>query len=93
MLESNPCHPALQLHKLKGNLQEYYSVSINVQYRIMIDFIIRDDQVILIDIADYINTPLTDSMLGGKSVSPNISRRSISITRQSESIGISFAMP
>lgn len=52
-LETNPYHPSLRLHKLKGNLQEYYSVSINMQYRIMIDFIIQDDQVILIDIGNH----------------------------------------
>ena len=53
LLEVNPYHPSLRLHKLKGNLQEYYSVSINMQYRIMIDFIIQDDQVILIDIGNH----------------------------------------
>ncbi|MFB0908124.1 MAG: type II toxin-antitoxin system RelE/ParE family toxin, partial [Spirosomataceae bacterium] len=43
LLEIDPYHPSLRLHKLKGNLQEYYSVSINMQYRIMIAFIIQDD--------------------------------------------------
>ncbi|MFB0946133.1 MAG: proteic killer suppression protein [Spirosomataceae bacterium] len=53
LLEIDPYHPSLRLHKLKGNLQEYYSVSINMQYRIMIAFIIQDDQVILIDIGNH----------------------------------------
>lgn len=52
-LEIDPYHPSLRLHKLKGNLQEYYSVSINMQYRIMIDFIIQDDKVILINIGNH----------------------------------------
>ncbi len=53
LLENDPYHPSLRLHKLKGNLQEYYSVSINMQYRIMIDFIIQDDKVILINIGNH----------------------------------------
>jgi mRNA-degrading endonuclease YafQ of YafQ-DinJ toxin-antitoxin module len=52
-LKFNPYHPSLRLHKLKGNFQEYYSVSINMQYRIMIDFIIQDDKVILIEIGNH----------------------------------------
>ena len=30
LMEANPHHPSLRLHKLKGSLQEYYSVSINM---------------------------------------------------------------
>ena len=52
LLKTNPFHPSLRLHKLKGRLNHYQSVSINMQYRILIDFIIQDDQVILIDIGD-----------------------------------------
>lgn len=52
LLKTNPFHPSLRLHKLKGRLNHYQSVSINLQYRILIDFIIQDDQVILIDIGD-----------------------------------------
>ena len=53
LLENNPYHPSLRLHKLKGRYQEYYSISINMKYRIMIDFIIRDDKVILLDIGNH----------------------------------------
>ena len=49
-LTIDPYHPSLRLHKLKGKLQDYYSVSINLQYRIMLDFIIQEDKIILIDI-------------------------------------------
>ena len=52
LLKTNPFHPSLRLHKLKGRLNHYQSVTINMQYRILIDFIIQDDQVILIDIGD-----------------------------------------
>ena len=52
-LTGNPYHPSLRLHKLKGKLQDYYSVSINLQYRIMLDFIIKDGKIILIDIGKH----------------------------------------
>jgi len=53
LLESNPFHPSLRLHKLKGNLQEYQSVSIDMSYRIVIEFIIKDNQIIPIDIGNH----------------------------------------
>ncbi|MBK9257075.1 MAG: type II toxin-antitoxin system RelE/ParE family toxin [Saprospiraceae bacterium] len=53
LLQTNPSHPSLRLHKLKGNLSDLHSVSLNMKYRILLDFIIKDDQVILIDIGDH----------------------------------------
>lgn len=53
LLEANPHHPSLRLHKLKGKLVPFYSVSIDMKYRILFDFMIRDDQIILIDIGDH----------------------------------------
>jgi toxin HigB-1 len=53
LLEANPSHPSLRLHKLKGNLSDLYSVSLNLKYRILLDFIIKDDQIILINIGDH----------------------------------------
>lgn len=55
LLEQNPYHPSLRLHKLQGNLQEYYSVSLNMKYRILLDFIIQDDQIILLNIGSHDN--------------------------------------
>ena len=52
-LEINPFHPSLRLHKLKGTLKEYYSISINMSYRIIIDFIIIDNKIILLDIGNH----------------------------------------
>ena len=48
ILRVNPNHPSLRLHKLQGNLKEYYSVSINMQYRIVINFVIEDGKIIFI---------------------------------------------
>lgn len=53
MLEINPHHPSLRLHKLKGNLHSFYSVSINLAYRITMDFMIENKQIILLDIGGH----------------------------------------
>ncbi|MFH1525660.1 MAG: plasmid stabilization protein [Bacteroidota bacterium] len=53
LLELNPFHPSLRLHKMKGKLTEYYSVSINISYRLTIDFIIEEDKIIPIDIGSH----------------------------------------
>ena len=53
ILEVNPHHPSLRLHKLQGKLKEYSSVSINIKYRIMIDFVIQNDRIILISIGGH----------------------------------------
>lgn len=53
MLEINPFHNSLRLHKLKGTMFEYYSVSIDMKYRIIIDFILDKDKIIPLDIGDH----------------------------------------
>ncbi|MAD41756.1 MAG: plasmid stabilization protein [Arcobacter sp.] len=53
ILEQDPYHPSLRIHKLKGRLAEFYSISINMEYRIIIDFIIRDGEIILVDIGTH----------------------------------------
>ena len=53
LLTLNPSHPSLRLHKLKGNLNKLYSVSINISYRISIDFIIKDDLIIPVNVGNH----------------------------------------
>lgn len=53
LLELNPGHPSLRLHKLEGKLSDYYSVSINVTYRITIDFYIRERKIIPINVGKH----------------------------------------
>ena len=53
LLELNPYHPSLRLHKLSGRLSELYSVSINITYRISINFIVEDDKIIPISIGTH----------------------------------------
>ena len=52
-LEANPHHPSLRLHKLQGKLSEYYSISIDMEYRIIIDFIIIDQRIYLLDVGSH----------------------------------------
>lgn len=53
LLELNPHHPSLRLHKLQGQLSDLSSVSINMSYRILLNFIVQDGEIILIDIGDH----------------------------------------
>ncbi|MCK5088177.1 MAG: hypothetical protein KAQ90_11680 [Melioribacteraceae bacterium] len=53
LLELNPYHPSLKLHKLKEKLSELYSVSINISFRISLFFIVKDDRIIPVDIGSH----------------------------------------
>jgi mRNA-degrading endonuclease YafQ of YafQ-DinJ toxin-antitoxin module len=53
LLEKNPFHRSLRLHKLKGNHKEVHSVSINMKYRVSIEFIIQDKLIIPINIGSH----------------------------------------
>lgn len=53
LMELNPTHPSLRLHKLEGRLSDYYSVSINMTYRITIDFIIKEKEIIPVNIGKH----------------------------------------
>ncbi len=53
LLELNPYHPSLRLHRLHGRLAELSSVSINMSYRIVLEILIQDNDIILIDVAHH----------------------------------------
>jgi len=53
LLEMNPYHPSLRMHKLTGKLNDLYSVSINITYRLSIEFIIQEDKIIPVDIGTH----------------------------------------
>ena len=53
LLEANPHHPSLRLHALKGKLEGLHSVSINMSFRITIEMIISDKDIILINVGDH----------------------------------------
>jgi toxin HigB-1 len=53
MLEANPAHPALRLHPLRGKLEGLHSVSINLSYRITLELLIQDNQIIPVNVGDH----------------------------------------
>lgn len=53
LLELNPHHPSLRLHALSGRLQGLHSVSINLSYRITIELLIRENEIIPINVGDH----------------------------------------
>ncbi|MEX0740794.1 MAG: hypothetical protein WD071_15775 [Pseudohongiella sp.] len=53
LLELNPHHPSLRLHRLEGSLNGLSSVSINMSYRIVLALLIQDRDIILIDIGNH----------------------------------------
>jgi mRNA-degrading endonuclease YafQ of YafQ-DinJ toxin-antitoxin module len=53
LLQANPHHPSLRLHALAGKFAGLHSVSINLSYRITIDFIIRERQIVPINVGDH----------------------------------------
>lgn len=53
LLELNPHHPSLRLHSLSGKLQSLHSVSINLSYRITLELLIQDEQIIPVNVGDH----------------------------------------
>lgn len=52
-LRDNPFHPSLRLHQLQGKLYPLYSVSIDMQYRMTMEFYIEDGKIIPVDIGTH----------------------------------------
>ena len=53
LLELNPFHPSLKLHKLSGRLDEIYSVSINISYRITMEFFISEKTIVPVKVGPH----------------------------------------
>lgn len=53
LLEANPFHPSLHLHPLHGKWEGLHSVSINLSYRITLELLIQDEEIILINVGDH----------------------------------------
>jgi len=52
-LKSNPWHPSLRLHKLSGQMDGLYAVSITFSYRMTLLFRIEEHQITPIDIGSH----------------------------------------
>ncbi|WP_296489232.1 hypothetical protein [Rhodoferax sp.] len=53
LLEANPTHPSLRLHALRGKFDGLHSVSINLSYRITLELLIQDQQIIPVNVGDH----------------------------------------
>ena len=53
LLEMNPHHPSLRLHPLSGRLQGLHSVSINLSYRITLELLIKDEELLPVNVGDH----------------------------------------
>lgn len=53
LLELNPFHPSLRLHALSGRLQGIHAISINLSYRITLELLLTDEEIVLINVGDH----------------------------------------
>ena len=53
LLELNPFHPSLRLHPLGGRLEGVHAVSINLSYRITLELLVTDQEIVLINVGDH----------------------------------------
>ncbi len=53
LLELNPHHPSLRLHGLSGRLDGLHCISINLKYRVTIEMIITENEIVLINVGDH----------------------------------------
>ena len=53
LLELNPFHPSLRLHALSGRLQGMHAVSINLSYRITLEFLMTEQEIVLVNVGDH----------------------------------------
>lgn len=53
LLELNPFHPSLRLHPLSGRLEGVHAVSINLSYRITLELLVTDQEIVLINVGDH----------------------------------------
>lgn len=50
LFQSNPKHPSLRLHKLKGNLQNTWSLSVTMSFRLLF---IEDTEYYFFDMGEH----------------------------------------
>ena len=53
ILEIDPHHPSLRLHQLKGKLKNLHSISINISYRITLEFYFTDKEIVLVNVGHH----------------------------------------
>ena len=50
LLEANPFHPSLRMHALSGRLAGLHSVSINLSYRIAMELLVTEHEIIPVNV-------------------------------------------
>ena len=53
LLEADPFHPSLRLHALRGRLEGLHSVSINLSYRITLELLLTDAEIMPVNIGSH----------------------------------------
>lgn len=53
LLELDPFHPSLRLHQLEGRLKGLSSVSINLSYRLVLEFEIHEQEILLVNVGSH----------------------------------------
>ena len=53
LLEANPHHPSLRLHALQGRLAGLHSVSVNLSYRITLELLITESEIVPINVGSH----------------------------------------
>ena len=53
LLAANPSHPSLRLYALRGKFDGLHSVFINLAYRITLELLIKDRQIIPVNVGDH----------------------------------------
>jgi len=53
LMEVDPFHPSLRIHQLSGKLKDLHSISINISYRVSVEFMVKNKQIILVSIGTH----------------------------------------
>jgi len=53
LLETNPFHPSLRLHRLSGRLSGLHSISITLSHRVTLEFLINGEDIVPVNVADH----------------------------------------
>lgn len=49
----NPFEPRLRLHRLSGQMEDIYAVSLTYKYRVTLTLLVSDDRITLLDIGSH----------------------------------------
>ena len=53
LLRANPHHPSLRLHALKGKFAGIHSVSINLSFRITLELLLTEHEIVPINVGGH----------------------------------------